>query len=81
MRASAAFPTMGWCGMRIAIFNWSGAARIRPGQAKVTACEWEEGRIEIRAEPNGLAGLRFGSGPPHGMELVTKEKKRTDLTR
>ena len=107
-----------------------------PRQAKVTVCEWEDGRIEIRykgkARPHreigaprlpkyrpirlvarpprrstwkpssshpwrrlgraaamlratasarpkrsawSLAGLRSGSGPQHGKELVTKEKK------
>src|SRR5215470_9687489 len=32
-------------------------------------------RFALSASPSGLAGLRSGSGPQHGKELVREEKK------
>jgi hypothetical protein len=65
-RRSAAFPTTGWCGMRIATFSWERRSDYPPRQAKVTACEWEDGRIEIRYQ---------GKARPHNeIEAPRKEQ-------
>jgi hypothetical protein len=69
-RRSGAFPMSGRCATRIAIFDWRGAA---PRQAKVTVCEWEYGRIEIRYQAKARPHREIAAPEPIGVAVATEK--------
>ncbi len=62
--------------MRIATFSWSGTSDYPPRQAKVTVCEWEDGRIEIRYQSKARPHREIAAPEPPLVTIgVTKPPK------